>query len=124
MGRGLGFVVVILACAVGVFLYMQQTRSVMHSGTAPSSTIDVIGVRNDLTAMANAERRYWVTNSKYATLDELRQNGDTYVPTRPNFTYSAEASENSFRISATYSGTDPKAPRRITVDETMKVTSN
>jgi hypothetical protein len=103
---------------------MQQTQSVSHSGTAPSTTIDVIGVRSDLMAMANAERRYWVTNSKYASLDELRQNGDTHVPTRPNFTYSAEASENSFRISATYSGNDTKAPKRITVDETMKVTTN
>jgi hypothetical protein len=61
---------------------------------------------------------------KYASLAELQRNGDTHIPTRPNYTYSAEASENSFRISATYSGNDTKAPRRISVDETMKVTTN
>ena len=32
---------------------------------------------------------------------------------------SADVSETRFRIIATYSGPDPKAPKRVSVDETM-----
>lgn len=124
MGRGVGFVVVLLAAAAGIFLYLKQTQTLSHNGATPTSTIDVIGVRNDLIAMANAEKRYWATHSKYASLDELRSDGDTHIPTRPNYAYAAEASETGFRISATYSGPDKTAPKRISVDETMTVKSN
>ena len=47
--------------------------------------------------------------------DELRRNGDTRTPTRPHYIYSSEASETSFKTSATYSGPDPKAPWAYTV---------
>ena len=114
----------VLAAAAGTFIYLKQTQQLSPNGAAPTSTIDVIGVHNDLTAMANAERRYWAVHSKYATLDELRTDGDTHIPTRPNYTYSAETTETGFRISATYSGPDKKAPKRISVDETMAVKTN
>ena len=114
----------LLAAAAGTFLYMKQTQTLSQNGATPTATIDVIGVNNDLMAMANAEKRYWVSHSKYASLDELRSDGDTHIPTRPNYTYSAEASETGFRISATYSGPDKTAPKRISVDETMAVKSN
>ena len=124
MGRGVGFVMLLITLAVGGYLYSRQVQSVSHSGTAPSVTIDVIGVRADLTAMAQAERRYWATNSKYASLSELRANGDIYIPTRPFFTYSVAATDRGFKIVATYSGSDPKAPQQITIDETMRIASN
>jgi hypothetical protein len=114
----------LIVLAVGGFLYSRQIQSVSQSGAAPSVMVDVVGVRNDLTAMAQAERRYWVTNSKYASLEELRANGDIHIPTRPFYTYSITASDTAFEIVATYSGSDSKAPRRITVDQTMKVTTD
>jgi len=124
MGRGIGFVLLLIVLAVGGFLYSRQIQSVSPTGTAPTVMVDVIGIRNDLTAMAHAERRYWATNSRFASLEELRANGDIHIPTRPFYTYSVAASENAFRIVATYSGSDPKAPKRFSVDETMKVTSD
>ena len=121
MSRTFGFLVLLIVVAVGGYLYSRQAQSLSQIGNAPLSTVDVIGVRNDLMALANAERRYWVSNAKYASLEELRKNGDTYVPSRSHYTYSADASETSFKISATYSGPDPKAPKRISVDETMSL---
>ena len=119
MGRGVGFIVLLVVVAIGVYLYSRQVQTLAPGGADVSSTIDVVGVRNDLMAIANAERRYLAINAKYASLDDLRENGDMHIPSRPNYKYSAETSDTSFKIIATYSGPDPKAPKRISVDETM-----
>ena len=119
MGRSFGLVIGLIVVTAGLYLYTRQAQSLSHVGYAPTSTVDAIGVRSDLMAIANAERRYWVSNARYASLDELRKNGDTYIPTRPNYTYSADVGETTFKIIATYSGPDPKAPRHVSVDETM-----
>ena len=109
----------IVVVGAGAYIYTKQAAPV---GSPASSVIDTIGIQNDLMAMANAERRYFVEHTKYASLDELRRNGDTRIPTRPHYVYASEAtSETSFKISATYSGPDPKAPKHISVDETMSV---
>src|SRR5262245_49437257 len=119
MGRSVGFIVLIIVVGVGGYFYVREAETVTPVGTTPKTAIDIVGVRNDLMAIANAERRYWVTNGKYASIDELRTNGDIHIPTRPNYSYSADASETGFKVTAAYFGDDPKAPKRITVDETM-----
>ena len=121
MGRAFGLIAVMIVVAIGGFVYTKQAQTVTPIGSAPKTTVDVVGVRNDLMAIANAERRYWVTNSKYASLDELRTNGDIAIPSRNSYTYSAETSDTGFKIIASYSGPDPKAPKRIIVDETMMI---
>jgi hypothetical protein len=123
MGRAFGLISVILVVAAGGYVYTRQAQSVTTMGTTPKTTVDVLAVRNDLMAIANAERRYWVTNSKYASLDDLRTGGDIEVPSRQDYAYSVEANEEGFKIIASYSGSDPKAPRRISVNQTMTMTT-
>jgi hypothetical protein len=123
MGRTFGFLSLIVVVGYGAYIYMNQAQSMTVVGGSPETAVDVVGVRNDLMAIANAEKRYFVTNGKYASIDELRVNGDIHIPTRQNFVYSADATDTGFRIVATYSGVDPKAPRRITVDDTMRLTT-
>jgi hypothetical protein len=123
MGRSFGFIMVLIVASMGAYLYTKQATSVTPDGSNPQTMVEVTGVRNDLLALANAERRYWASNAKYASLEELRANGDVSIPGRPNYSYSAQASETSFKIVATYSGPDPKAPKRIAVDETMAITT-
>lgn len=123
MGRAFGLIAVMIVVAIGGYVYTREAQTVTTVGTTPKTTVDVIGVRNDLMALANAERRYWVTNSRYASLEELRTNGDIEIPGRDNYTYSAETSDSGFRIIASYSGPDPKAPKRISVDESMAMTT-
>jgi hypothetical protein len=110
---------VLIVGAVGFYLYSNQVQTLTPGGGDVGSTIDVVGVRNDLMAIANAERRYLAVNGKYGSLDELRANGDIHIPSRPNYNYFAETSDSSFKIVATYSGPDPTAPKRISLDETM-----
>jgi hypothetical protein len=123
MSRSIGFIMVLIVAAVGGYLYTKQANSVVQVGSNPQTTIDVTAVRNDLLGIANAERRYFASNGKYATLDELRTGGDISIPTRPNYSYSAQTGETGFKIVAVYSGPDPKAPKRVAVDETMAITT-
>ncbi len=121
MGRAFGFILVVTVVAMGGYLYTKQAKSVTSVGSNPQTTVEVTGVRNDLLAIANAERRYFASNGKYVSLDELRTGGDISVPARPNYSYSAQTTESTFKIIAVYSGPDAKAPKRITVDETMAI---
>ncbi len=125
MGRAFGFITLIIVVGIGAYIYMRQTQSVMTAGTNnPTATVDLIGVRNDLLALAQAERSYGALNSKYVPLDELRASGSLRM-TRNNrgpYTYSAEVSDTSFRIVATYNGPAGSGmPKSLSVDESMVV---
>jgi hypothetical protein len=124
MGRAFGLIAVIIVVAIGGYVYTRQAESVTSVGSGLKTTVDVVAVRNDLLAIANAERRYWVMNSRYASLEELGTNGDIEIPSRQDYTYSAETKETGFNIIASYSGNDPKAPRRIAVNEAMAMTTD
>jgi hypothetical protein len=123
MGRALGFIVLVITVGIAGYLYMRQTQSVTTVGSNPQTTIDVTAVRNDLMTMATAERNYFASNGKYVPLDELKSSGDITIPNRANYSYSAETGESTFKITAVYSGSDPKAPKRLTVDQTMALTT-
>ena|ERR1051325_2384705 len=123
MARAFGFVALIGVVAIGGYIYTKQIQSVTAVGSTPTTTIDVTAVRSDLIALANAERQYWASNAKYASLDELHENGGTQLPVRPNYSYSAQATDSSFKIVAVYSGPDPKAPKRMAIDQAMSITT-
>ena len=128
MTRALGFVGLLIVLGIGAFIYMKQAQSVTPGGGAagstatPRSTIDVVGVKNDLNALASAERRHFAAEGKYVSIDELRSSGDISMQTnqRGPYSYSAETSDTGFRITATYSG-PPNAgmPHSLSIDETM-----
>ncbi len=126
MSRALGLIGVLIAAAMGFYLYTQQAQTASQGTAKPRQTIDIAGVKNDLIAIANAERRYYATEARYASLDELCIHGDISLPTngRGPFTYSAEVSETGFRIVATYSGPPgPDAAQNLSIDETMQITT-
>ena len=125
MGRAFGFVSLIIVVGIGSYIYMRQTQGVMSAGTSnPTTTVDLIGVRNDLLAIAQAERSHAATQGGYVSIDALRTQGDLTM-TRDNrgpYNYSAEFSDSSFRIVATYSGPENSGmPHAISVDQTMQV---
>src|SRR5215831_17829672 len=108
MGRVLGYISLIIVVAIGAYIYMRQTQSVMTAGTSnPTATVDLIGVRTDLLNIAQAERSYGSLNGKFVSLDELRSQGALAMErnNRGPYTYSAEVGEGSgFRVVATYNG--------------------
>ncbi|HEY6270709.1 MAG TPA: hypothetical protein VIX19_01810 [Terriglobales bacterium] len=125
MSRLFGFVGLIIVVAVGAYIFMRQTQSAMTAGTSdPRATVDLIGVKNDLLAMAQAERAHAALHGDYVSLEELRSQGELSMrrESRGPYTYSAEVSPGSFRIVATYSGPQGSGlPRSINIDPSMQI---
>jgi hypothetical protein len=125
MGRAFGFLTLIAVVGVGAYIYMRQTQGVMTAGTSsPTATVDLIGVRNDLLAIAQAERSHAATQGNYVSIDVLRQQGDLTMErnNRGPYSYSAEISDSSFRIVATYTGPENNGmPRALSIDQTMQI---
>ena len=121
----LGLVVVV---AIGLFIY----RSYFTAGSGaitmgtnnPRAAVDITGVKNDLIAMAQAERTFNALNGKYAMLEELHSDGTLAADPargRQGYTYSADVSDSHFTITANYSGPATGMPT-LSVDETMQIT--
>jgi hypothetical protein len=125
MGRAFSFVALLGVLAFGSWYYMRQTHDVMSAGsTSPTATVDLIGVRNDLLAIAQAERSHAALKGSYVSMDELRSGGDLTLQRdhRGPYTYSAEVTDTSFRIVATYSGPENSGlPKSLSIDQTMQV---
>ena len=125
MGRAFGFLTLIVVVAAGAYIYMRQTQSTMAGGTAsPTATVDLIGVKNDLLAIAQAERSHAALQGGYVSIDALRSGGDLSMArnNRGPYNYSAEISDSAFRIVATYAGPENSGmPSTLSIDQTMQV---
>lgn len=120
-----GFLVLVIVVGIGMYIYSQQAQSV--SGSAPNAnpetTANVIGVKNDLIAIANAERQFNADQGHYASLDELTSGRYmTIRGGRAPYTYNVETSGSSFRVTA--DTTAPGAPPHLWVDDSMVVQSS
>jgi hypothetical protein len=126
MGRSIGFVGLLIVLAIGGYLYTHQGGGADTSTATAVHSVDVAGVKSDLLVLANAERSQFALDGKYLPLDELVSRGVVTMSRtgRPPYTYSAEIGGAGFRIVATYNGTPTAgSPRRISIDETMQVSS-
>jgi hypothetical protein len=125
MGRTFGFLGTIIVMAVGMYIYSVQLKNVSAPGGAgaPTGTANIVGVKNDLISIANAERGYFVTQQKYASLDELVSgNYITIERQRPPYTYDVETTTSGFRVTATRDSAG--TPAQLWIDETMQVKSS
>ncbi len=128
MSRVFGFIAVLIVAAAGMYIYMQQVKSVSPKGTgaAPQMTIDLMGVRSDLLQFARDEQQHLATDGHYVSLADMRANGDTGLPndSRGPYVYAVEVSGNSFTATATYQGTPPQGvPRVLTIGPENTISS-
>ena len=125
MGRAFGFVALIIVVAAGAYIYMRQTQSVVSPGAgSPTATVDLMGVRSDLLAIAQAERSHAALQGSYVSIETLRSQGDLAMDrnNRGPYTYSAEIGDSSFRVVATYSGPESAGiPRTLSIDQSMQI---
>ncbi len=124
MGRLFGFVGLVAALAVGMYIYSKQIQSTSATAGAnnPKAAVNITGVRTDLMAIAQAERHHFATEGKYASLDELvSSHSITISRQRPPYTYELETSSGGFRVVATRSTDDGSGmPAQLSVDENME----
>lgn len=124
MGRAIGLLGVLIALAIGAYLYTKSAKSSGKEAGNPRATIDVVGVKMDLNNLAQAERRYQTREGHYGTIDQLRSAGDISMArdNRGPYTYSASPGDTSFTITATYTGPpNSDVPASLTIDENMQI---
>jgi len=120
------FGMLISMAIIGYIVYTQMSSAspTGHASSAPKATIDVTAVKHDLLAMANAQRGHFALEGKYASLDDLRAKGNLRMPElrRGDYSYSAEFTDTTFRVIATYAGPpNTSAPRTVSIDQTMQI---
>ena len=89
----------------------------------PVQTIDVVGVKNDLLGIAQAERMYQAEHNSYGSLDDLVSGGAMTLKRtgRDGYTYEAETSADSFRIIAHCPSATVPGCVNYSVDRTMEI---
>lgn len=124
MSRLFGFLSVVIVMAAGLYIYSRQVQSTSAAtGTNnPKAAINIVGVRTDLMAIAQAERGYFALEGKYASLDDLISSRSLSVARqRLPYSYDIEPSGSGFRVVASRTGEDNSgAPAQISVDENMQ----
>ena len=123
MGRALGFLSLVIGLAVGMYVYSRQMQSSSAAAGAsnPKAAINITGVKSDLIGIASAERLYFASEGKYASLDELISNHAVTMRQRPPYSYDVEIGSSGFRVVATRSVDDSSGtPRELSVDENME----
>ena len=124
--RGIfGFLSIIIVLGVGMYIYSKQAQSssAIAGATNPQAAINITGVKSDLMSIAQAERRYFASEGKYISLDEIiSTHYITVARQRPPYTYDLQISSGGFHVVATRSGDNiGGTPAQLSVDENMEV---
>ncbi|MGO8788211.1 MAG: type IV pilin protein [Terriglobia bacterium] len=117
---GLVFVLAIIG-----FVMKSQYSHGPAGAQPPAETIDVVGVKSDLLAIAQAERLYLANHGSYVSVDELQQDGSITFSgaNRRGYTYTAELDDGQhFKITATPSDPAKASWPTLSIDESMQVT--
>jgi len=115
----------VIVLAVGWFVVKSQFSSGPAGGAPPKQVIDVVGVKNDLLAIGQAERVYLASHGSYASMDQLQQDGALSFSgtNRRGYNYTAVVDDGQhFKITATPSDPAKAAWPTLSVDENMQVT--
>jgi hypothetical protein len=125
MSRLFSFLSIIIVMAAGMYIYSRQAQdsSAIVGANNPKAAINITAVRTDLITIAQAERRYFASEGKYASLDEMvSTNYITVARQRPPYSYAVETSSSGFHVEATRSGENlGGTPAQLSVDENMEV---
>ena len=123
--RGLGSLVGLLVVAlIAVMTYKYYFEKVQStSGMTPAQTINMVGVKNDLLGIAQAERAYQAEHGAYAALSDLTSSGALTMASagRDGYVYDVDLSGGGFRaFTHCPAATNPGCPN-WSVDQTMEV---
>ena len=127
-----GLISILVTAVIGVVAYMYFLKhAAPEPGMVATQAISTTGVKNDLIAIAQAERMYFVQNGSYADLATLASSGTMNITrtSRDGYTYSVESSENRFTVTANYTAPPLTMPAGVapphfptyTVDQSMEV---
>jgi hypothetical protein len=113
----------IVAAIAGLIYKYEFSESQAPGITTPVQTIDVVGVKNDLIAIAQAERAYQAEHGSYASLADLNSSGAMSMTksSRDGYTYDVETTPSSFRAFTHCPTATQPGCQNWSVDQTMEV---
>ncbi len=121
---------IVAVIAVGGYLFFLK-QAAPGPGMVATQAISTTGVKNDLIAIAQAERMYFAQNGSYADLATLASSGTMNLArtSRDGYTYSVEPSGNGFTVTASYTAPAAEMPAgaapphfpTFTIDQTMEI---
>ena len=115
----------VIVLAIIWFVMKSQFASGPTGGQPPKEVIDVVGVKSDLLAIAQAERIYMASHGAYASVDDLQQDGSITFSgaNRRGYNYTAEVDDGQhFKITAAPSDPAKAQWPTLSIDDTMEVT--
>jgi len=118
-----GIAALLVGAGVMLFIYKNSLTQSQASGAATATeTINVVGVKNDLLAIAQAERAYQAEHGSVASLDELESSGAMSMKKtgRDSYTYDVESTSEGFRVTAHCPGGLAGCTNYV-VDQSMEV---
>ncbi|MGE0449330.1 MAG: hypothetical protein AB7Q29_07085 [Vicinamibacterales bacterium] len=106
----------ILMMALGLCFYALQARQLasLTGAASPATVVDSVAVKTDLMTIANVERQQYALEGRYLTLAELGQRGVKIPDRRGSYVFSAEVTDQTFLISATFEA-PPDGPGQPTL---------
>jgi hypothetical protein len=121
-----------ITAAIGLGIYMYTLKQAAPApGMVVTQTISIVGVKNDLVSIAQAERMYFAQNGSYADLPTLISTGSMNLTrtSRDGYSYSVETSGSTFTATAIYTAPPIDNPGHVTpphfptysIDQTMEV---
>lgn len=124
MRKGASLLGIVIALAVGYYVFKTQYYQGPTGGLPPKEVIDVAGVKMDLLAIGQAERTYLGMHGSYASIEQLQADGAISFSgtNRRGYNYSASVDGGQhFRITAKPADPGKQAWPTLSVDETMQV---
>jgi hypothetical protein len=121
LGSLVGLLVVALIAGLIYKNYIEKVQST--SGATPLQTINIVGVKNDLLAIAQAERAYQAEHGAYASLGDLTSSGALTMTSssRDGYAYDVDVSGGGFRAFTHCPVSTNPGCQNWSVDQTMEV---
>jgi hypothetical protein len=119
-----GMLGILVVALISLLAYKYYFANAHSDGTGtPAQTINIVGVKNDLIALAQAERGYQAEHGGFASLDDLTSSGALAMQnrSRQGYTYEIENTSNGFRAIAHCSAATNPGCTDYFVDQTMEV---
>ena len=117
--------VLVIVAAVIWFVVKSQFSSGPAGTRPPAETVNVVGVKSDLLAIAQAERIYLASHGSYGSIAELQQDGSLAFAgvNRRGYNYNAEVDDGQhFKVTAAPVDPAKAGWPTLSIDETMQVT--
>jgi hypothetical protein len=115
----------IVAVIAGLIYKYEFSESRAPGISTPVQTIDMVGVKNDLLAIAQAERNYGAEHGSFISLTELNSSGALAIAksSRDGYTYEVQTEPQNFHVLAHCPTSTNPTCVSYSIDQTMEIQS-